>query len=108
MKFCSKCGKQIMDEAVICVHCGCQVASVNNTTSSSHSVNSVGYPEESKTLSTCAIVFSFLIPILGFILGIIGACRYKTDTYKSTCVGAIFVSIGVWIISFVLLTFVGM
>ena len=25
MKYCSHCGKQIMDEAVICVHCGCPV-----------------------------------------------------------------------------------
>ena len=25
MKYCQKCGKEIMDEAVICVHCGCQV-----------------------------------------------------------------------------------
>ena len=25
MKFCSHCGKEIMDEAVICVHCGCYV-----------------------------------------------------------------------------------
>ncbi len=28
--FCSKCGKEINDEAVICVHCGCAVK--NNTT----------------------------------------------------------------------------
>lgn len=26
MKFCSKCGKEIMDEAVICPGCGCSVA----------------------------------------------------------------------------------
>ena len=26
MKFCSKCGKEIMDEAVICPGCGCAVA----------------------------------------------------------------------------------
>lgn len=25
MKYCSHCGQQIMDEAVICVHCGCPV-----------------------------------------------------------------------------------
>lgn len=25
MKFCSHCGKEIEDEAVICVHCGCGV-----------------------------------------------------------------------------------
>lgn len=23
MKYCSKCGKEILDEAVICPHCGC-------------------------------------------------------------------------------------
>ena len=25
MKFCTKCGKEILDEAVICPHCGCVV-----------------------------------------------------------------------------------
>lgn len=25
MKYCSKCGKEINDEAVICIHCGCSV-----------------------------------------------------------------------------------
>ena len=25
MKFCSKCGKELADEAVICVGCGCEV-----------------------------------------------------------------------------------
>jgi uncharacterized membrane protein YvbJ len=29
MKFCSKCGAEVMDEAVICTKCGCAVA--NNT-----------------------------------------------------------------------------
>lgn len=30
MKFCSKCGKEIMDEAVICPGCGCAVAQERN------------------------------------------------------------------------------
>lgn len=25
MKFCSKCGQQVNDDAVICVHCGCKI-----------------------------------------------------------------------------------
>ena len=25
MKFCSKCGSEIVDDAVVCVHCGCSV-----------------------------------------------------------------------------------
>lgn len=32
MKFCQKCGKEIMDEAVICVGCGCSVDVDANST----------------------------------------------------------------------------
>ena len=28
--FCSKCGKEINDEAVICIHCGCPTQNYNN------------------------------------------------------------------------------
>ena len=31
MKFCEHCGKEILDEAVICVHCGCAVNSPGKT-----------------------------------------------------------------------------
>ena len=30
MKYCSKCGKEVHDEAVVCVHCGCKVASAES------------------------------------------------------------------------------
>ena len=26
MKFCQKCGKELVDEAVVCIGCGCSVA----------------------------------------------------------------------------------
>ena len=29
-KYCSRCGKEILEEAVICPHCGCQVAPMVN------------------------------------------------------------------------------
>ena len=35
MKFCSKCGKEILDEAVICPHCGCATAQQNPATTES-------------------------------------------------------------------------
>lgn len=31
MKYCSHCGAEIMDEAEICVHCGCRVANKSNS-----------------------------------------------------------------------------
>ena len=38
MKYCSHCGKEIMDEAVICPSCGCKVASENTMTTEDKSV----------------------------------------------------------------------
>ncbi len=32
MKYCTHCGKEILDEAVICVGCGCSVGGQNNQT----------------------------------------------------------------------------
>ncbi len=29
--FCSKCGKEINDEAIVCVHCGCPTANYQQT-----------------------------------------------------------------------------
>ena len=31
MKFCSKCGKEIMDEEIICTDCGCPVQTDDGT-----------------------------------------------------------------------------
>lgn len=101
MKFCSKCGKEILDEAVICVHCGCAVqnSGANNLTTGT-TVVEVNEANESSTLSTCALVFSFLMPIVGLILGIVGACKYKTSSYKTSCISAIILSIFMWLLSF--------
>ena len=104
MKFCSKCGKEIMDEAVICVHCGCPVTNATfNTAPAQPPVQPLNDPTESGGLATAAMIFAFLIPLLGFILGIVGACKYKTPSYKGTSSAAIFVSIVVWIVSFAIL-----
>ena len=56
MKYCSHCGAQIDDQAVICVKCGCAV--VAHTTAVDES-------------STGLNVISFLFPIIGLVLYII-------------------------------------
>ena len=33
--YCSRCGKEIDDEAVICVHCGCQIRGLDYTSGKS-------------------------------------------------------------------------
>lgn len=54
--YCGKCGKEIDDEAIVCVHCGCAT--------SNHQINS----QTNKSM-LCAVV-------LWFLLGGIGAHRF--------------------------------
>ena len=53
MKFCSKCGKELMDEAVVCPGCGC---SQGNT------------PVANDSSSFGWALLGFCIPIVGLIL----------------------------------------
>ena len=57
MKFCSKCGKEIMDEAVICPGCGCAV--------SDSPVAAKPAVADEVNIGLC--VLSFFIPLFGVI-----------------------------------------
>ena len=61
--FCSRCGKEIDDEAVVCVHCGCAVNSKPAT--------GVG-----DAPNTGYAILGFLLPIVGLILYLV-----NKDTY---------------------------
>ena len=60
MKFCQKCGKEIMDEAVICPNCGCQTDSQYQTSNTEIDSGSVGWA-----------FLGFFIPVAGLILYLI-------------------------------------
>ena len=55
MKYCSKCGKEIEDDAIICVHCGRAVANAPA-------------PAVADAPNTGYAVLGFLIPLVGLIL----------------------------------------
>lgn len=58
MKYCMRCGSTILDDAVICPHCGCSVETQKR--------------EETNGMAIAGFVCSFLIPLLGLIFGAIG------------------------------------
>ena len=58
--FCTKCGKEIMDEAVICVHCGCSTQNPQTIV-----------PANNDAPSTGMAVLGFFIPLVGFIIWLI-------------------------------------
>lgn len=57
MKFCQYCGKEVNENAVVCVHCGCALASF-------------GKPERKG--GGAAIIFGFIMLILGIPCALIG------------------------------------
>lgn len=93
MKFCQHCGKELMDEAVICTSCGCSVQTPNN--------NQTTAIDES--ISGGLVALSILIPLFGIIYWPVKA---KTrPKCAQTCGIAAIIS---WAVSFVILMFMNM
>ncbi len=91
MKFCTKCGKEIFDEAVICPHCGCSTES-NNT---SKKVNS-----EDDQVSVGLCILAALIPLFGIIYWPV---KHKEAPRRARACGV--TAIVSWAVSFVLMMF---
>lgn len=83
MKYCTKCGKELMDESIICVGCGCSV--VENKSTRFAPVTQK--PKAAMILGIIGIVFAWLFALVGHIVSIIGIVvgikEYKT-TEKMT------------------------
>lgn len=58
MKFCQHCGKEILDEAVVCPGCGCSVQTTNNNAPTT---------EVDESVSAGLVVLAVLIPLFGII-----------------------------------------
>ena len=54
MKYCQKCGKELVDEAVVCVHCGCSVQPVQTGETDAPSIGMA--------------ILGFFIPLAGLII----------------------------------------
>lgn len=68
MKYCSKCGKEIVDEAVICPGCGC--AQGNNVQNNIANSNVQGNDVSQSKVNAWSIL-GFFIPVAGLILYLI-------------------------------------
>lgn len=84
-KFCSNCGNEVVDEAVICPKCGVSVNQKNQNVSPK-SNNSNG-------MATAGFVLSFFVPLLGLIFSILGLKKVKeTNTGKGLSTAGIIIS----------------
>ncbi len=80
MKFCEKCGKEMMDEAVICPFCGC---AANQQGKAADAVKPA-VPKRAKTASLMGILSILLLAPLG-IVAIVLANKSKAETGGVMC-----------------------
>lgn len=92
--FCKKCGKEINDEAVVCIHCGCAV--------DDSQAKKLSDPEDK--VNAGIIVGTVLIPLIGMILGIVNLCKKKTKS------GGIYLGVGIgcWILNMIIFALLGL
>lgn len=67
-KFCTHCGKEVNDNAIVCIHCGCAISAGN----SSISTESKSKSQISLILGIIGIVSAWLFALVGHITSIIG------------------------------------
>ena len=96
MKFCTKCGKELHDEAVICTGCGCMVGGKLGTPKLKNpKTEKIKQPKikEAKTKGDCSItmqILSFFSSITAFIAALVIAVTfvdvriYQTSTQRCT------------------------
>lgn len=81
MKFCSKCGQEVHEQAVVCVHCGCPIegAAVANANKKYSAMSITGF-----ILSLISIYFSIYgaVAVAGIIFSAIGIKRCETGAFK--------------------------
>lgn len=61
MKFCSKCGKELLDEAIICPNCGCQVGVIKSPTKDANA--GLGLAAKVLMIISCVAFGWALIPL---------------------------------------------
>lgn len=77
--FCTRCGKEILNEAVVCVHCGCSTRPI---------VNVMPTPAPVDPPSIGMSILGFFIPLAGFIIWLVNKDT-KPGMAKSAGVGAL-------------------
>lgn len=99
MKYCSHCGAELVDDAVVCPKCGCAVDGTQSPVQNTKTNQSVS------TLSIVGLVFAFLWPLIGLIISIIAKNNAKsiddTKSYSYAKTGMI-ISIVLLVLSVVL------
>lgn len=115
MKYCSKCGAQLADDDDYCYFCGAKFDEVKKeeqkeqpTFQDQSYYEDKYYGQRPNTIALVGFVFSFISPIVGLILSIIGLnkARQMNGLGKGYAIAGIIISIVSMILSVLLYTYV--
>ena len=67
LKYCSKCGNELLDEAVICPKCGCAVEAVPSMTSSANQLLKVS-KQGKITTAMILIIIAFVLSLVSCLI----------------------------------------
>lgn len=93
--FCKHCGKEINDNAVVCVHCGCAVSERYNE------------PDPNAPANGWLVFLSFIVPLFGIIYGCIEQSRGRKragKAYLAAAMGTMALGVLVYVVSFVVIS----
>lgn len=82
--YCYNCGKEIADSAVACVYCGKPVITEKPAEEK--------VKKQSPVLWILSMVYAFISPFIGLILGLVGSFVYKDEINKKRSVSAMIVN----------------
>ena len=112
MKYCPKCGAQLADDDDYCFFCGAKFEEVKETHEERPTFQDQSYYEDKtsynrgqvNTVAMLGLVFSFLSPIVGLILSIIGLTKSRqlNGLGKGQAIAGIIISVVSMILSFAL------
>ena len=101
MKYCTKCGNEMLDEAVVCVKCGCMATPVQQQQTA---VQPQPSPADQKSFGFATLCFFF--PVIGLILYLVWKKEFPLKAGscgKGALIGLI-VSIVLYVVMIVLTT----
>ncbi len=100
--YCRNCGKEIDDNAVVCVHCGTPTDNFTTSTVSNDK------PKETNVLAIVGFVFSFLVALVGLICSILGYRKAKQEGlgYSGLALAGIIISAVSMALAFLWVVFV--
>ncbi len=101
MIYCSECGKQIDENQSSCPNCG--VLLNNHIFVQSPRAGQSTDIVENGSIAICAMIFSFLFPPIGVVLGILGLNKQRSKTNINLCRTAIVISVILTIVYVVIL-----